>query len=376
MKRSFSLRGITAVTFLLPAVIAGTVHAEDRPQTNEWVQYKKVEGRDFDASVGIRYKRAPDGGIIVETASVATGRGSGFRDWEVTDTKLLAGSSRVRPVSYDKIYVSSESVFAKPATAVFTAIGAAYGVYADECSDGGTCPVTGAPSGEKRQRSGLAKGIDTAGMAAGLGLLTSRAKGEITGQKAVFNLTSDEAESLSKVNLTAEQEGSGRKKRIKIDIGDLPEALFADYIKKHPGVQHSGGVKKGGTFVTVGGEAAPELPAEDPEQEEGAGTEGKEKKVKDKVDAEDLKLPYTKGSEAPPVRYVEPGGTGKKATPEKRPRQTLSGKELNETRQYLEGPSRGPARTIEGSGILHGMEVREDETEERIPEKGEGVTTE
>jgi len=204
----------------------------DQSAAAEWLQFETTRDKEFEVSSGLRYEARPDGTVDVDVASMATGKGAEFRKWEVTDTKIDTESGLVRPSSYDNIYSTQESVFAKPAAVVFTALGAAYGIYADKCSSGGsTCPVTGGSAGGGVERGDLARGIDTAGLAVGLGLLTAQAKGEITGQRAAFNLTEEEARNIKGVKLVVEHRGTGKKKRIKVPIKGLPR----DILKKLSG---------------------------------------------------------------------------------------------------------------------------------------------
>ena len=192
----------------------------DKDAVREAVQYEEAESDDFKTTAGIRYKRNEDGTVEVETASIAYGKGAGFRKWKVVDTKLLIGNRSLRPESFGEIYSTQESIIAKPAVVVFTALGAAYGVYAEKCStSGSSCAVGGA------ERGPIETTIDTAGMAAGLGLLTSQAKGEITGQKARFTLTRKEAESFKGMKLLVENTDTGRRERVKIPIGGIPPEL-------------------------------------------------------------------------------------------------------------------------------------------------------
>lgn len=264
-----------------------------KPDTAEWMQYESVEERDFDVSVGIRYGRRPNGKVIVEAASMAVGEGADLRKWKVVDIKLVADGRYLRGEEDERIYATSRSMFRAPAAAVFTAIGAAYGIYADECSSGGTCPVSGGPAAVEGERSGLQRGIDTAGMAAGMGLLASQAKGEITGLKAGFDLTPEQAEGLEGVKVTVEHEGTGRKQRVRIPLEGVPGDLFRDLAAEHEGLEHKGGVRKGGTFFTG------------PIREKPSGKEPGPKKEGE--DGKKFPLPYRQATEEPSAGYVAEG---------------------------------------------------------------------
>ncbi|MBD3425891.1 MAG: hypothetical protein GF409_01515 [Candidatus Omnitrophica bacterium] len=220
--------------------------------SEEWIEFRSSEKRNFKANVGILYQVTKKGEVNIEVASLATGEGAESRKWKVIDTKLLAGSRRLRPESYNEIYGTKESLFRMPATVVFTAIGAAYGAYGNRCTSGGSCHVTG----QEHARGGTARGIDTVGMAVSLGLLASQARGEITGQKALFKLDPETASTITGVKLTVEHIGSGKRSRVTVSIEKLPEGLrkeFNEFAVMHKGVEHRGGVKKGGTFLPDAG---------------------------------------------------------------------------------------------------------------------------
>lgn len=162
------------------------------------IQYSVVKAKRASCSIGILYRRTPNG-VVVEIAVLATGKGTDFRKWGILDTKLNIDGQVVKPVETEKFYSKKESIFRAPATVVFAAIGTQYERYASSCTQGEVCPVTGqAATQQVSQKTGpVAGAIDKAGMAAGMGLLTSQAKGEITGMKSTFMLNNDLA---SRVN--------------------------------------------------------------------------------------------------------------------------------------------------------------------------------
>ncbi|MDD3089504.1 MAG: hypothetical protein PHT95_06135 [Candidatus Omnitrophica bacterium] len=235
------IRLILAVTLILS--FAPRALADDKPaeNTSEWLQYKSSDEKDYELSAGIRYERKPDGTVDIDVASMASGKGADFRRWEVVDIKLDVGGSAVRPKTHKKIYGRQESFFRAPAALVFAAIGAAYGIYGKECSSSGsTCAVS---SGD--HRGAAAKTIDTAGMAIGLGLLASQAKGEITGQKASFTLTNGDAEELKGIKLTVEHKTTNKKTKITIPVENIPGDILTGYAKAHQGIDHKAEAKSG-----------------------------------------------------------------------------------------------------------------------------------
>ena len=162
----------------------------------EAVQYKKIEGDRTPSTcdAAVVYKPTLDG-MDVDTAVAVTGKGADFRQWTVDDTTLRIDGELVTPSKKEKIYIEKESYFKGPAVAAFTALGAQYRRHAEEAESGEVCPVTG----EKKTASTKKRtdeAIDKAGMAAGMGLLASKAKGEITGQKAVFKLNREQAQKV------------------------------------------------------------------------------------------------------------------------------------------------------------------------------------
>lgn len=266
------------------------------PDMAEWMQYESVQKRDYDISVGLRYARSPNAGIKLEAASMAVGEGADLRKWKVIDIKLVTDGRYLRGEEDERVYATKESMFRAPAAAVFTAIGAAYGIYADECSSGGVCPVTGGSVEGKRGRSGLQRGIDTAGMASGMGLLASQAKGEITGLKTSFDLTREQAGKLEGIKVTVEHEGTGKKERVRIPLEGAPGDFFRKFAAEHEGLEHKGGVRRGGTFVTG------------PIREEPSGKEPEPKKERDA--GKELPLPYRRATEEPSAGSVAERGSG------------------------------------------------------------------
>ncbi|MDP3789550.1 MAG: hypothetical protein Q8R48_04025, partial [Candidatus Omnitrophota bacterium] len=191
----------------------------------EGVQYKKVEEDRTSVDAGIRYGRTPDG-MDIDVSVIATGKGADFRKWEVTDLRLNIDGERVKAEEVQKFYAMKQSIFQGAAAAVFTAIGSQYTRYADQAGSGEVCPVTGEKIASGKEKVGGAAGaIDKAGMAAGMGLLTSQAKGEMTGYKTGFKLNKDQAQKVSEgkgaLEVTVENEQIHERKKI-----ELPLAKF------------------------------------------------------------------------------------------------------------------------------------------------------
>ena len=132
------------------------------------------------------------GQILLEVSILSRGQGIGGRDWIPEKPMLKIGGERVRPVSQQNYYVNKESVAQGAAGLIFAAIGSQYEEIGRTAgaTEGKVCPVTGQKlEGGEAERSDLQKGIDRAGMAAGLGLIASQAKGQITGLRVTFDIT-------------------------------------------------------------------------------------------------------------------------------------------------------------------------------------------
>ena len=163
------------------------------------IQYKKFKLENADCSAAVMYKVLPDE-MEIGVSGIATGQGSEFRKWKVSDIRISVSGDKVRPDKEGKFFTRKESFFRVPAAVLFVAIGA---LSAAEGSD-------------------LGEGIASVGMAAGLGLLALQAHGDIAGSRCVFKLNKDTLEKLGKgkdaIEITVENEGMHLKYRIKIGI--------------------------------------------------------------------------------------------------------------------------------------------------------------
>lgn len=203
----------------------------------ENIQYKTVQVKKVSCEIGVLYRQLPNGDMEIEVSVLATGKGSKLRDWSVDDIKLDINGELVRNTGSIKFYASKESIFRYPAAVVFAAIGTQYERYAGNCSSGDVCPVTGESQGGTRSTGAIADGIDKTGMAVGLGLLTSQAKGEITGTKNTFLLNRELAAQMDgiedNINIVLENRADQRKLRAKTDLPNIT----ADFADKHPGTE-------------------------------------------------------------------------------------------------------------------------------------------
>ena len=191
MKRVF-----TVSIFLSAALLTAT-----DSYCREEAHYRNIKMENCSCHVGVLYKKTAQNTTIAVSA-VATGKGAEFRKWDIAAIRLVVGGERIWPDRENKFYVRKENFFRVPAAILFAVIGAEAGAHM-----GG---------------SGLEQGIASVGMAAGLGLLTLAAKGEITGQKNFFTLNEKTADSITAgmdfIEITAEDQDMHLKEEFKIGV--------------------------------------------------------------------------------------------------------------------------------------------------------------
>ena len=207
--------------------------------------YKTVEQGRVSADVGVILKQNCSGSCtaagsvkvrqirlearILEVSILARGKGEGGRDWVPEKPVLHAGKEAFKPTSEEKYWVDKQSIAKGAAVAVFTALGAMDGLAEKAAaSEGKVCPVTGEKLSEGAaghdERTGLEKGIDTVGKAAGMGLIASQAKGQITGLKTCFDLTGKDPEALKNLTLDTRVRNAATGKTV--FIKDIPVLGF------------------------------------------------------------------------------------------------------------------------------------------------------
>lgn len=173
------------IAVTIPALMIAAVFAAASPAyPQEEAQYKKFKMDNETTDAAIMYKVRSDG-MDVAVSAVTMGKGSEFRKWEVTDIRLRIAGEAVRPDSYGRFYVTKESIFRYPAAVLFAVIGG-FSTYG---------------------QSGLNAGVTAAGMAIGLGLLATQAKGDITGRNASFKLAKELSDKIGEgdaVEITTE----------------------------------------------------------------------------------------------------------------------------------------------------------------------------
>ncbi len=165
------------------------------PQLTHFTQQNRSMNMDY----AFVFTPLPDNTTKIEASTIAYGKGADFRAWEIqyrSPYLLGPNKDRILPIDTQKIYIPKSSVAAPIAPYLFAAIGSQYEGPGKTAADnpGQVCPVTGESLGGEgggSERGPIASGIDRAGMAAGLGLLTSQAKGDITGIKTTFIIPTD-----------------------------------------------------------------------------------------------------------------------------------------------------------------------------------------
>ena len=155
------------------ALICITLYAGDSFSYEE-IDYKKFKFEESSCDVGVHYKDTQKG-LLIGVSAIATGKGAEFRKWEVSDIKINSDGRRFKPDKESKFYVTEESLFRVPGAIVFAAIGA-FGEY------GG---------------SNLNNNLSKIGVGLGMGLIALQAKGEITGERCVFNITPDNLDKMA-----------------------------------------------------------------------------------------------------------------------------------------------------------------------------------
>jgi len=207
------MKRVVVISIFLSAAIL----ASPDSYCQEEAHYRNIKMENCSCHVGVRYKKQAQNTMMAVSA-VATGKGAEFRKWDITAIRLIVGGDRIWPDREDKFYVRKENFFRVPAAILFAVIGAEAGYHM-----GG---------------SGLDRGIASVGLAAGLGLLTLAAKGEITGQKGFFTLNAKTADGITPgvdfIEITAEDRDMHLKQEFKIGVIKplyAPDMALADYEK-------------------------------------------------------------------------------------------------------------------------------------------------
>lgn len=195
-------------------------------EPSETVQYRKDTLEDVSTDTAIVTKDTPEGKEI-DISVLPTGKSTDFRTWEVDDITLFIDGQRTKPRTKENFYVDKGSYFRGAAALVITAIGTQYRPYAEEAESGKVCPVTGEKiegGSSDRKTSRTDEAIDRAGVAAGMGLLASQAKGTITGKKCSFSLDKNTADKIDGKNdyarVTVINKSNNIERTVKVPLGN------------------------------------------------------------------------------------------------------------------------------------------------------------
>ncbi len=164
------------------------------PGTEE-VQYVDLKGDRAKCDTATLYKPTLQG-MDVTAATVVTGKGADFRKWKVDDVRMNLDGEVIKPDKEEDFYIEKDSYYRGAATVTFAAIGSQYKRHADKAQSGGVCPVTGQKKEVSDRKDTIHDGIDRAGMAAGMGLLASQARGSIPAKKVTFKLDKKQAKKI------------------------------------------------------------------------------------------------------------------------------------------------------------------------------------
>lgn len=152
----------------------------------------------------------------VEVSILSTAPGPNGRNWVPERPTLMVDGKRLKPCAQSKFYVTKEATGSgrEAATAVFSAISAEYAYEAAHAADS---PGTACPSHGGGTRSRAQEARDKATAAAGLALLASQAKGQITGLRATFNVTGKEGQ-LKDAKLDADIVNEVTQKKVRMNM--------------------------------------------------------------------------------------------------------------------------------------------------------------
>lgn len=159
---------------------------EPQVQVEARIMYVTNKARDFGIEWAIVATPKEGGKTQYEVSTVAKGQGADFRKWIPQSTELIpvGGGKPELPAIETKIYIEKTGKLQMLAVPLFAALGSQYvGRAGDAASHPGTPCSAGSDEGEHK---GIHEGVDRVGMAAGMGLLASQAKGQMEGRKYTF----------------------------------------------------------------------------------------------------------------------------------------------------------------------------------------------
>lgn len=217
------LTGATGIPIELPPPDVWELEPKkEELKVKDEVEYKEIKEDDVTCHTGVSYKTTPTG-MDVNVSSLTTGKGINFRRWEVDKVKLNLDGDKIRPDEETNFYVAKESYFKGAAVTTLVVLGSRYSRYADKAkSSGDVCHVSEGEQAQVQEQDSLSKQIDRAGMAAGLGLLASQAKGDLTGKRSLFKLDKNQAQQVldnkAKLEVTTQNKDLHQTKTFKTSL--------------------------------------------------------------------------------------------------------------------------------------------------------------
>jgi len=161
-------------------------------KVHDLLLYGSISKEDTTSEVAFVLTRQ-GGRTLLESSILTTGKGAEYRRWVPEGSSLVMPFGRLAPVQTSNFYPRKESLAGGAAPLIFAAIGSQYQKDAAKASysPGVACEVS--PS-QGVKKSTMSNAINRVGMAAGLGLLTSKSGGDLKGVRNTFDVTGHEAE--------------------------------------------------------------------------------------------------------------------------------------------------------------------------------------
>lgn len=168
--------------------------ATDEPieGSGDRIVFEEVKQGPVTANVGLVGRREGNQLLLIVSILALGPKGPSMRTWQVASLFVQTAAGNLRPIQTEPYYVARDALqLSTLAMLVFAVVGMQHALAAQRAvaSEGEVCPVTGEKLGHKEEKGRFAKEVDRQGMAGTMALLTSQAKGEVTGQRATFDVT-------------------------------------------------------------------------------------------------------------------------------------------------------------------------------------------
>lgn len=156
------------------------------------IVFEEIKQGPVTANVGLVGRREGNQLLLIVSILALGPKGPSMRTWQVASLFVQTAAGNLRPIQTEPYYVARDALqLSTLAMLVFAVVGMQHALAAQRAvaSEGEVCPVTGEKLGHKEEKGRFAKEVDRQGMAGTMALLTSQAKGEVTGQRATFDVT-------------------------------------------------------------------------------------------------------------------------------------------------------------------------------------------